>query len=71
MRSWDKYLQQEVEKYFAHDILMNLLTFVTYPSPLWDWIHVWPLLGVPLSETNEKEAFDIHLLQDPSGKTYP
>jgi hypothetical protein len=58
MRSWDRYLQQEVQTYFADDVLTDLLTFVTYPGHLWDWIHVWPLLGIPLSETNEKEAID-------------
>jgi len=65
MRSWDKYLQQEVQKYFADDFLTDLLTFITYPGPLWDWIHVLPLLGIPLSETNEKEAIDrgsLHLM---------
>jgi hypothetical protein len=65
MRSWGKYLQQEVQKYFADDFLMNLLTFATYPGPLWDWIHVWPFLGIPLSEVNEKEAIDrgsLHLM---------
>jgi len=65
MRSWDGYLQKEVQNYFADDILTDLLTFVTYPGPLWDWIHVWPLLGIPLSETNDKEAVDrasLHLM---------
>jgi len=54
MRSWDKYLQQEVQKYFADDFLTDLLTFITHPGPLWDWIHVLPLLGISLSDTNEK-----------------
>jgi len=65
MQSWDKYLQQEVQTYFADDVLTDLLTFVTYPGHLWDWIHVWPLLGIPLSETSEKEAIDrgsLHLM---------
>jgi len=65
MHSWDKYLQKEVRKYFVDDFLTDLLTFVTYPGRLWDWIHVWPLLGIPLSDTNEKEAIDrgsLHLM---------
>lgn len=65
MRSWDGYLQKEVQNYFADNFLIDLLTFVTYPGRLWDWIHVWPLLCIPLSETNEKEAVDrgsLHLM---------
>lgn len=65
IRSWDGYLQKEVQNYFADDILTDLLTFVMYPGPLWDWIHGWPLLGIPLSETDDKEAVDrasLHLM---------
>jgi len=58
MRSWDGCLQKEVQNYFAGDFFIDLLTFVAYRGPLWDWIHVWPILCVPLSEMNEKEAID-------------
>jgi len=64
MRSWDGYLQKEVQNYFADDFFIDLPTFVTYHGPLWDWIHVWPLLCIPLSETIE-EAIDrgsLHLM---------
>ncbi|KAF8184234.1 hypothetical protein BJ912DRAFT_975450 [Pholiota molesta] len=46
MRAWDQYLHAELTHYFADDCLTALLTFVTYPNLLWDWIHVWPLLGL-------------------------
>ncbi|KAF8878896.1 hypothetical protein CPB84DRAFT_1793757 [Gymnopilus junonius] len=38
--------------------LVHLLTFVTYPHLLWDWLHVWPLLAVPADETVEVEDMD-------------
>jgi hypothetical protein len=56
---------QEVKNYFADDYMTNLLAFVTYPGHLWDWIHIWPLLGLPQCETNDKEAIDrrsLHLM---------
>ncbi|KAF9522300.1 hypothetical protein CPB83DRAFT_118206 [Crepidotus variabilis] len=61
----DHYHQSALEGYFADDCLTDLLTFVTYPDSLWDWIHVWPLLGLMHSETVEREESDrkkLHLL---------
>ena len=57
-----QYLQQEVQKYFADNFLTDLLTFVTYPRPLWSWIHIWPLLGIPLSETSYRRG-SLHFME--------
>ncbi|KAH9480031.1 hypothetical protein JR316_0006628 [Psilocybe cubensis] len=65
LRSWDQYLHNELSTYFADESLTDLLTFVTYPNLLWDWLHMWPLLGVPPPESLEKEAIDkrsLHLM---------
>jgi len=65
LRSWDKYLHEEVKNYFVDNYMTDLLTFVTYPGLLWDRIHIWPLLGLPLSETDDREAIDkrsLHLM---------
>jgi hypothetical protein len=65
MHSWDRCLQWEVKRHFPDDFLNDLRAFVTYLGTLWDWIHVWPLLSFPLSETNEKESIDrgsLHLM---------
>jgi RecA/RadA recombinase len=58
MLSWDQYLHAELKNYSADEYLMDLLAFVTYPHLLWDWIHVWPLLGLSHSETSEREGID-------------
>ena len=47
---------EEGQKYFPNHFLTDLLMFITYPAPLWDWIHVWPFLVIRLDDTNEKEA---------------
>jgi hypothetical protein len=65
MLAWDQYLHAELEKYFADEYLTDLLTFVTYPHLLWDWIHMWPLLCLPQEETIEREEIDrqgLHLM---------
>ena len=53
-----RYVQQpkEGQKYFPNHFLTDLLMFITYPAPLWDWIHVWPFLVIRLDDMNEKEA---------------
>ncbi|KAF9476403.1 hypothetical protein BDN70DRAFT_882509 [Pholiota conissans] len=58
LRSWDQYLLGQLNIYFVDECLLDLLTFVTYPNLLWDWIHVWPLLGLSQSEALEKEQVD-------------
>ena len=58
MHAWDQYLHSELSKYFSDEYLTDLLTFVTYPHLLWDWLHVWPLLGVPVEESVEREEAD-------------
>jgi len=58
MRAWDQYLTTELKTYFADEYLTDLLTFVTYPHLLWDWMHMWPLLGVPQDEAQKKEDTD-------------
>lgn len=65
MHSWDQYLHAELKHYLANEHLAALLTFVTYPNPLWDWLHVWPLLGVAQANAGEKEDLDwrgLHLM---------
>lgn len=65
LRSWDQYLHNELSTYFSDENLTNLLTFVTYPNLLWDWLHMWPLLGVPPPDSLDKEAIDkrcLHLM---------
>ncbi|KDR77817.1 hypothetical protein GALMADRAFT_245920 [Galerina marginata CBS 339.88] len=65
MLAWDQYLHAELKNYFADEYLTDLLTFVTYPHLLWDWIHMWPLLGLPQEQTVEQEEIDrrgLHLM---------
>ncbi|KAF8964897.1 hypothetical protein BDZ97DRAFT_822699 [Flammula alnicola] len=65
MHAWDQYLHAELKNYFADLCLTDLLTFVTYPNLLWDWIHMWPLLGLAQSDAIEKEEMDrrgLHLM---------
>jgi len=58
MIAWDQYLHAELKNYSADEYLTDLLAFVTYPHLLWDWIHVWPLLGLSYSEALEREEAD-------------
>jgi hypothetical protein len=62
MLAWDQYLHAELKCYSADEYLTDLLAFVTYPHLLWDWIHVWPLLGLSYIETSEREVTDRHAL---------
>ncbi|KAJ3509113.1 hypothetical protein NLJ89_g5385 [Agrocybe chaxingu] len=54
----DQYLLNELKNYTPDEPLFDLLTFVTYPNLLWEWLHMWPLLGVPAAETAEREEVD-------------
>jgi hypothetical protein len=62
MLAWDQYLHSELKSYSADEYLTDLLAFVTYPHLLWDWIHVWPLLGLSYNETSDREEADRHAL---------
>jgi len=65
MGSLDQYHFTTLQPYFEDEYLTDLLTFVTYSSRLWDWIHMWPLLGLPQSQTVEQEEKDrkgLHLM---------
>jgi hypothetical protein len=59
MYAWCQYLYSELKNYFTDACLIDLVTFVTYQNLLWNWIHVWPLLGIPFDETADKEAVDL------------
>lgn len=59
MMAWDQYLHAELKTYSADDeYLTDLLAFVTYPHLFWDWIHVWPLLGLSYNDSLEREDAD-------------
>jgi len=63
--AWDHYLHAELKHYFADEYLTDLLVFATYPNLLLDWLHMWPLLGLPQHETIEREERDrrgLHLI---------
>lgn len=65
MASLDRYHQTALEAYFEDECLTDLLTFVTYSDSLWDWTHVWPLLGLPHEDTVIREDQDkkkLHIL---------
>jgi hypothetical protein len=65
MTSLDQYHRAGLQAYQEDEYLCDLLTFVTYPNPLWDWIHVWPLLGLPQNQAAEREDTDrkrLHLM---------
>jgi len=65
LAAWGSYLLTELETYFIDENLSDLLVFATYPNLLWDWMHVWPLLGVPQHEAIEMEEKDrrsLHLM---------
>lgn len=58
MTSLDQYHRVGLQAYLEDEYLTDLLTFVTYPTPLWDWIHVWPLLGLPQNQATGREDMD-------------
>lgn len=65
MTSLDQYHRSGLQAYLDDEYLTDLLTFVTYPNLLWDWIHVWPLLGLPQDQASEREDTDrkrLHLM---------
>ena len=39
-------------------LLGDVLPLATYPGLLWDWAHVWPLLGVPPAAARALEEHD-------------
>lgn len=58
MSALDRFYLVELHSYFEDEFLIDLLTFVTYPNFLWDWVHMWPLLGLPQGEAFEREEVD-------------
>ncbi|PPQ85088.1 hypothetical protein CVT24_011918 [Panaeolus cyanescens] len=67
MNAWDQYLHNELKPYLSSPYLSSILVFLTYPSaaPLWDWIHLPPLLGLKYDDSLaivEKDREELHLL---------
>jgi len=65
MTSLDQYHRASLQGYLEDEYLTDLLTFVTFPTPLWDWIHVWPLLGLAQNQATGREDTDrkrLHLM---------